>query len=401
MEKKALSTKNRKKISNFLFYIALTTELLFMVLEKSEVTIPFISHVFRITFLFTLAAVVINKHYRKEWFIIAAVIGFTFICYKITGRNELLRFSMFIIAAKDVDLEKTMKYWFYFCLAGFSIILLLSLAGIMGDIYVEADFGRGCLERRYVFGFGHPNTLCGCIYAILLLWIWIYGKKSRMVAYVAWIIGSVALYKLSLSRTIILVFMITIGLALLIRLSSMIGEMKITYIVSAIISPILCVAVSIIAAIVSKYRWYVEPNGIGWHDGNKYVVRLDEVLNNRISNLYYDSDMHEGAIETWKLFSDRNSNGIFDMGWVRLFYWYGIIPASLVVIFLILLIYACYKKRDIWTVLIVISMGIYTVIEATFVSRYIGRNILLPIIAVYFYEFLLGTHDASNHVRGK
>ena len=73
------------------------------------------------------------------------------------------------------------------------------------------------------------------------------------------------------------------------------------------------------------------------------------------------------------------------MGWVRLYYWYGIVPATVVVVLLILLIYLCYRNRDIWTVLLVFSIGIYTVIEATFISRFIERNVLLPIVATYYW----------------
>ena len=380
---------DRKRISNTLFYVALTVELLFMILEKSEVALPFISHVFRITFLFTLAAVLINKHDRKEWLIIAVVVGFTFICYRITGRNELLRFSMFIIAAKDVDLEKTMKYWFYFCMVGFAIIILLSLTGIMGDIYVDADFGRGSAERRYTLGFGHPNTLCGCVYVILLLWLWLYGKKAAFVSYLAWIIGTIVLYKLSISRTIILIFMMTIAIAMIARYVPAIREKKLVYVFAGLISLVLCVVISVVAAIASKYRWTVLDNGeVLWQTGNELVAKLDEILNGRIANLYYDSQTHEGAIETWKLFSDRNSDRIFDMGWVRLYYWYGIIPATIIVLLILLLIYFCYKEKDIWTVLLVFSLGVYTVIEATFVSRYIGRNLLIPIAAVYYAEHI-------------
>ena len=123
-----------------------------------------------------------------------------------------------------------------------------------------------------------------------------------------------------------------------------------------------------------------------WQTGNEIIAKLDEILNGRIANLYYDSQTHEGAIETWKLFSDRNSDRIFDMGWVRLYYWYGIIPATIIVLLVLLLIYLCYKEKDIWTVILVFSLGVYTVIEATFVSRYIGRNLLLPIAAFYYAE---------------
>lgn len=378
---------DRKKIVNMLFYTALTIELFFMVLEKSEISLPFISHVFRVTFLLTLVAVLIMRHDRKEWLIIIAIFAYTFVCYRITGRNELLRFSMFMIAARDINLEKTMKYWFYFCLAGFTLITVLSLTGVMGDIYVDADFGRGSVERRYTLGFGHPNTLCGCVYVILLLWLWLYGKKAGIASYLAWIIGTIVLYKLSVSRTIILIFIMTIAIAMIARFIPVIRERKTIYVLAGVVSPVACVVISVVAAIASKYRWTVLDNGeVIWQTGNELVAKLDEILNGRIANLYYDSQTHEGAIETWKLFSDRNSDRIFDMGWVRLFYWYGIIPATIIILLILLLIYFCYKEKDIWTVLLVFSLGVYTVIEATFVSRYIGRNLLIPIAAVYYAE---------------
>ena len=81
------------------------------------------------------------------------------------------------------------------------------------------------------------------------------------------------------------------------------------------------------------------------------------------------------------------SEEYFDMGWVRLIYWYGIIPAALICILLIVFIYVCYKRRDLWSVLLLLSMSIYTVIEATFVSVYIGRNLMLPIMGVYLCSF--------------
>ena len=72
------------------------------------------------------------------------------------------------------------------------------------------------------------------------------------------------------------------------------------------------------------------------------------------------------------------------MGWVRLFYWYGIIPTAIICALVIVLIYLCYKRKDAWTLIVVLSLSIYTVIEATFVSEYLGRNVLLPVLGVYF-----------------
>ena len=52
---KLLTDDNRKRISNVLFYIALTIELVLMIVEKSEIPFGYESHVFRVTFVLTLA----------------------------------------------------------------------------------------------------------------------------------------------------------------------------------------------------------------------------------------------------------------------------------------------------------------------------------------------------------
>ncbi len=381
MNLRFLQGENRKKTVNILFYVAFTIELLFMVLEKSEISLPFISHVFRCTFLIALLAVLLMEHTRKEWIFVAIILAFSFVCYRLNGRNDILRFATFMLAARDIDLEKTMKFSFFFSAAGFLLIALLAAFGILGDVYTVADFGRGSVEARFSIGFGHPNTFGSSLYALLLLWIWLYGKKANIIPYICLIIASLVTYKLTGTRTALIINMFTIIIALVARFLPEISGKKIVYILSGLVTPIMCTAFSVWAAWISVMYWRVD-HEIHW------LYRLDRLFNGRIANLYYNTEAHEGALETWTLFSNRASQEIFDMGWVRLFYWYGIIPASIVVLLIIAAIYLCYQKRDIWTVILIVSLGIYTVIEATFVSRYIGRVVVLPILAVYFGEFL-------------
>ena len=381
MNLRFLQGENRKKTVNILFYVAFVIELLFMVLEKSEIPLPFISHVFRGTFLIALLAVLLMEHTRKEWIFVAIILAFSFVCYRLNGRNDILRFATFMLAARDIDLEKTVRFSFFFSAAGFLLIALLAAFGILGDVYTVADFGRGSVEARFSIGFGHPNTFGSSLYALLLLWIWLYGKKANIIPYICLIIASLVTYKLTGTRTALIINMFTIIIALVARFLPEISGKKIVYILSGLVTPIMCTAFSVWAAWISVMYWRVD------HETH-WLYRLDRLFNGRIANLYYNTEAHEGALETWTLFSNRASQEIFDMGWVRLFYWYGIIPASIVVLLIIAAIYLCYQKRDIWTVILIVSLGIYTIIEATFVSRYIGRVVVLPILAVYFDEFI-------------
>ena len=380
--KQLLTKKNRRKLANRLFYLALMIELILMIIEKSEVYFPYESYVFRITFVITFLAVIITDHENREWALILAVWVFTFACYRLTGRNELLRFATFVMAAKNINLGKTMKVMFWTCCIGFLIIALLSVTGIYGNVALFSDFGRNDdqePELRYAFGFGHPNTLWGCVYALMLLWIWIYGSKAKWWHFVIVTIANFGLYKVTVSRTSLMIGLFTVLLAVLVRYIPRLQTRKYAYILTAIITPVMCVVFSIWSACVA----YI-PRYFGSTPYQRFVTRLDEFLNNRIHNLYRANNRHSGAIDSWKLFSDHESVEYFDMGWVRLFYWYGIIPTAIICILVIVFIYLCYKRKDAWTLIVVLSLSVYTVIEATFVSEYFGRNVLLPVLGVYF-----------------
>ena len=66
-----------------------------------------------------------------------------------------------------------------------------------------------------------------------------------------------------------------------------------------------------------------------------------------------------------------------------------------IVVLLFMVINVCLKKRDIWTMLIFFSLSVYTLVEATFVSRYIGRNFFLLIMGVYLWHYLKKGEDLN------
>lgn len=384
---KYFTETNRTKTARFFFDIALLVELALMIAEKSDLVFSMESHVFRITFLLTLGAVLLQKHSRKEWAIILLVWVFTFACYRITGRNELLRFATFAMAARDIDLERTMKFIFCACLAGFGLIALLSVLGIMGNVSLVMDYGReNAEELRYVFGFGHPNTLYGCAYALILLWLWNNGRKAGLWQFIVLLAINVVLYRITVSRTGLAIGIATLLMAVIVRFAGPIKKWWITYVLAGFVTPVACVGFSYWAASVSEIPRFIYRNR-----RDLRITKLDELLNNRIQVLYRGSTRHGGSLESWKLFSDRLSVEYFDMGWVRLFYWYGIVPAVLICLLVVLLLFICYKKRDLWTVVILVSLSIYTLIEATFVSVYIGRNFMLPILGVYVWQLIRGS----------
>lgn len=388
-----LSKAKKINLSKYLFYIAFFIELLLMIIEKSELSFSYESYVFRITFLLTVAAVLLMPHNKREWLVIAIIWGLSIISYRFSGKNDLLRFTTFIMAARDIDLKKTIKYAFFICLTGFGIIALLAVLGIYGDISLYTDFGRAVgNETRYVFGFGHPNTLFSSAYMLLLMWFWLYGKNSKIYQLIISFILMGIISVITVSRTGMLVVVITFFATLIIKLFPDIKSYKTPYVITTIISPIICVTASILAAIASEMAYLETLPGVSsW-----YFFMLDEKLNYRISALYFAPN-HDGVLSHWKLFAAHDTDAYFDMGWARLFYWYGIIPTCLIIASILLFCYICYKKKDVYTQLIIFSLGIYTLVEATFVSRYIGRNFLLLVFAVYLGWFINNLSLSHKH----
>ena len=91
-------------------------------------------------------------------------------------------------------------------------------------------------------------------------------------------------------------------------------------------------------------------------------------------------------MDTWSLFSNPHNTYYFDMGWVRLFYWYGIIPGIVVVVCLLLLLVYFYKRDKMSEMILFSTYSVYTIVEAHIVSVYIGRNYLLFIAGMYLWK---------------
>ena len=377
---KLLTEENKKKAVNVLFYIALTIELVLMIVEKSEISFSMESYVFRGTFLLTFLAVLLMKHDRREWIFIAAIWAVSAVSYYICGKNDMLRVVTFMMAARDIDLKKAMKYVFYVCIVGFTLIVLLACAGVLGDLILVFDYGRGVGEEtRYVFGFGHPNTLFSSAFVLILMWIWIYGKKAGVLPYLVMVIFSVIITVLTRSRTSALILAATIVLAIVFRIFPKLAELKVMYILETLVSPVFCIVLAILAA---GWTGAMYAGDKFWNLGSFYW-RVEELFNYRMSPIYYEAANRDGVLSKWKLFSAHGADSFFDMGWVRLFYWYGIIPVALLVIAMLAVIYVCYKKRDIRTMVLIFALSVYTIVEATFVTRYIGRDFFLLIAGVY------------------
>ena len=116
------------------------------------------------------------------------------------------------------------------------------------------------------------------------------------------------------------------------------------------------------------------------------MSKLDRQISGRIVSLAGTTDK-EGMIQTWSAFSEPgNMDYYFDMGWVKLFYRYGVIPGGIYLLALIALLYRLYRHKDAGGLAVFMILAVYTVMEAHVISVYLGRNVLLLMMGYYFFE---------------
>ena len=373
------------KIAYSCFYIGVIIEVLMVLVDKSVLINPIEGRLFQLTFLLFLITVCLTRYSRKEYLVIAMFLGLGAISYFVTGRNEIVRVVMFLAACKDIDMKKCLKMVFYLTLSGCLLIILLSVSGIAGDMALTQEYGRGSVETRYVLGMGHPNALQCMVWALTVLGLYLYGEKMKWYEYLTVFGINIFFFLLTDSKTSLIMGIFSI---LYTGIMKMIKNDKVREVCCA--GGMLLTAGSILFSVViasNAYRIYNYIWHFEWSKPTQFFVYLDRALTGRIASLV-GTTRWEGTIQTWKLFSEPANNYYFDMGWIRVFYWYGIIPAIVVVLVLMILLIYCMKQKKYMEFVMIVSFAVYTLVEAHAVSVYIARNYVFFLLGAYWCHML-------------
>lgn len=362
-----------KKAGSVIFYLTLLIELGIVIVDKSAYINPIEGQLFRLTFALCALKIAMTKYSLKEWLVMAAFLALGAISYFATERNEIIRIVAFVAAAKDINLKNVMKITFYVTLAGVVCLMGLSIFGIFGNMtIVDGNFrGAGAPLERYCIGLGHPNALHCMFWALATLGIYLYFERLKWYHLLILEAANIGLYLLTMSRTGMISVTLTILSALILILAPSLKEKRWIYVVGGL-TVLVCVIFSLFAA---KYGYY--PGPLSW---------TDRFLTGRVRFGY-----EYGNMSMWSLFSVPENTTYFDMGFIRLFYWYGFIPGAVFVLVNCLQVFWCYRKKDAAALLVIVLFAVYTVFEAHAVSVYLARNYVLLLLGGTWSEvFLLG-----------
>ena len=392
----------KSRLPWFLFYVGLTIELLIAIVDKSNYINPIEGQLFRITFLFFALKLLLTDYAWREWTVIVLLETVAFVSYRVTGKNDLIRLVTFVAACKNIPLKQMLKYTFYVTLVGCTAIIMLAVTGIYGDISLTMAFGHTSSEAldiarfsdaspvqetRYTLGMGHPNALACMFFMLVVLGVYIWFDRMKWYIYLFLMLLNVGVYVLTDTKTgMLITTMFLVGAGVL-TYCKILREKRFIYICGLLVF-VLCLAFSLDAAIcaqrVRDAQW--SDYFLGGNEDNRHIEvlsRIDRMITGRIISLT-DTERNDGMIETWSVFScPSNMDYYFDMGWVKLFYRYGIVPGFICIVFCLAFWQKLYKRKDACGLLVFTVLAIYTVIEAHLISVYLGRNFMLMMVGYY------------------
>ncbi|MBD5484777.1 MAG: hypothetical protein HDR18_04525 [Lachnospiraceae bacterium] len=397
-----------------LFYIGLTIELLIVIIDKSNYINPIEGRLFQITFLIFACKLLLTDYNKKQWCAIILLEAVAFVSYRVTGANDLIRIVIFVAACKDIPLKQMLKYAFQVTLLGCLIIIALSVTGIYGEISLTQAYGHESVETtlyigeeaaeetRYTLGMGHPNALSCMFLMLVVMGVYVYFDRMKWYLYLFVMLINVGVYMLTDSKTGMLIVTGFLAGACILSYCKVLREKALIYVCGLLVFA-LCIGFSVDAAVcaqrVRDARWneffYLDPQD------NKHIVvlgRIDRHISGRIVSLT-DTARNDGMIHTWSAFSEPNNmKNYFDMGWVKLFYRYGVVLGAIYVIAQLALLWKFWKKKDACGLLLFTILAVYTVVEAHLISVYIGRNFLLMMMGYYL---LTDGESTRNHGKEK
>ncbi|MCM1174319.1 MAG: hypothetical protein NC341_04620 [Blautia sp.] len=388
----------KRRIPQLLFYIGLTIELIIVIIDKSSYINPAEGLLFRVTFLLFALKLLGTEYTWKEWSLIVFMEFIALISYRITGKNDIIRIVTFAAACKGIPLKQMIRYAFYVTFAGCVIIVLLAVTGIYGDMSLTADYGRkwnvlygqSTIETRYALGMGHPNALSCMFLMLLAMGIYGYAERMKWYVYLFMMLINIGVYGLTDSKTSMLVTALLLLASFVMTYCRFFREKIIAYLCGFLVF-LLCIGFSVDAAagalrVYDAWIYYTYCDGVEPEDAHeRFLLRADRFMNGRIKSLT-DTERNDGTVETWSAFScPENMDHYFDMGWVKLFYRYGVVPGVLYCIACVALLWQFYRKKDAFGLVVFTVLAVYSLMEAHLFSVYIGRNFLLMMMGSYFF----------------
>lgn len=223
---------NKKiKFKNFFIYIFIlwySTEILFnstldsiMGISTDEISnivtwLIFALLIFQIVFL--------QSYTKRELMIIILITVPVIIATVLSGQRQMMSVWMFVVAAKNVDVDKVIRTAYKILLVMLPAVVILCLLGVIEN----ATMMRGSVQR-FALGFSHPNQLGLSVFQLMACYCYINKDKLNKLNYIYFLLAVLFLVKIPNSKT---TYIATTVLLLMLVLYKFIKNQKPEYMIA-------------------------------------------------------------------------------------------------------------------------------------------------------------------------
>lgn len=337
--------------------------------------------IYRIVFPFAVVALAIKffstSYTKREWFWMILIGGLLLVNLFRNHEKTLVLTFLAIVGAKNVDLEKVLKWALWERVVLTVLTVALALMGVTQNMYIEGmpKFMDGVWQARniYCLGYTHPNHAFLDIFTIGVLCIMVYGNKLKWFHYVGLCVLMVFAYQTFICRTgmvsWIACMVIILGYAAACFLSGKKPRIRKTYLYLVSLIPIYIEAFSIWGLWISKDSEQV-PGTIAF--------RLNELFTGRFRSA---AQCRDGFFRL--LIGHVPRKGV-DLGYIHLVYNYGWIIALAFLIGSVVMMWKLIRmEKDYLCIGYAVMCG-YIIGETTPLN--VGWNITLILLALILFQ---------------
>lgn len=281
---------------------------------------------------------------------------------KIKRIREIIIFGL-IITASQINIKKLIQWILAAYLSVAFVKVFVSLRGLgqpntwVSPLYTEASFGRGYIETRYEFGFGHPNV-CHCAFfciSALILYL-LHRNKAKYITAILIFLFNLFLYHYTDSRTGLL---IVIGMLIFYFLFPFIRRLKNSAV--RVSSYLLLQAVPFAAATFTFIVGYIGPE-------DSRMAIINKLVTGRLGL------MHRTITETPLTFIGHKLPTVCDSHYIHILYNSGIYVFLAYMILHIFTVHYYFKKEQYEVLALIAIFDLYFILEPNMLSM--NRNMI-------------------------
>lgn len=207
----------KKGITNVdIFYVAWIIMEIHLCIANSNASVYSISIVSYIALALFILKIFLKPRYSiRNLFIMLLMLVIGAICAWKGADMRVLWLSIVMIASKDVDFNRLMKYSFRTMLLCCIVFFIMYITGVTEGNLTYSDKGI-----RMGLGLGHPNMLAAYYAMLMTHFIYLKYKKIRLYHIALFAIGAVVIYCITKSSTGIVVAIVTLFIAFLLKFFS-------------------------------------------------------------------------------------------------------------------------------------------------------------------------------------